>query len=91
MGYVVTVATVKPESVHSLSSIMSWDSTFKSTDIKYIHEDILTNKTTRWIESRTASVQKAQAEHLFTDQSQVGGARRTNTMILVMFYRSTNC
>lgn len=37
------------------SSIMSEDNSLKSTDIKYIHEDVFTNKT-RTIQSRTPSV-----------------------------------
>lgn len=75
MGYKFTVAGVKNKRVciHFTcgdGSIMSWDSTVKSTDIKYIHEDIFTNKTrTRSIESRTPSVQMAQAERQNTNIS----------------------
>lgn len=47
---------------------MSWDSTLRSTDKKYIHEDVVTNKTrTRSIESRTPSAQMAQAERQNTN------------------------
>lgn len=65
---------------------MSWDNTLKSTDIKYIHEDIFTNKNKNKVNSKqTPSVQMAQAERQNTKfqlwttvQSQVREGREQN-------------